>query len=78
MVPQIRSFFFVTTMLPFTHWTSVTTSTSVHGPEQEVLLDELEEVLEEDDDDEEIAEEETDELDGDDKDELLDVELELD
>lgn len=58
-------------MLPLTHWTSVTTSTSVHGPEQEVLLDELEELLDDEDDDEEIAEDETDELDGDDREELL-------
>jgi len=40
-VPQIRSVFFVTTILPLTHATSVTTSISLHGPEHEELLDEL-------------------------------------
>ena len=41
LVPQIRSVFLVTTMLPLMHCTSVTISNSLHGPAHE-LVDELE------------------------------------
>ena len=61
MVPQIRSFFLVTTMLPLTHATSVTTSISLHGPEHEELLDELGVLL---DDSDELLESDDDTLDA--------------
>lgn len=71
----MRSFFFVTTIDPFTQATSVTTSISVHGPAHEelddvpLILDELSEDVELDDDSEEDDEVELG------VDELLEVEL---
>ncbi len=67
-MPQIRSVFFVTTMFPLTHATSVTTCISLHGPEHDELLDELDTLL---DDEDEIADEDDDGMDADDSDELL-------
>ncbi len=64
-MPQIRSFFLVTTMFPLTHATSVTTSISLHGPEHDELLDELGMLL---DDNDELLESDDDTLDAEDKD----------